>query len=342
MILHCFSVHSSFAAFIFFPTVLYSGPAPVLVYSCCLSCGLWSYRFRTSSVIQGWIFFLCLPRTSSAVETSTSFRLFASVFTSLWRMQRAANFPPTLAWNTSAIYRCPSFLRSNQMLGLFLKHFVFSFNLMVAGMRSRSPPVSAPGKGLVFALLMLDLKHWCVRMKSIWLWSCPLWACQVADLGNLWGWRVLARVSQWLSANSRSLDHLSLQCPELACVQAYFGIPVTLNYKYILLGSLLWHCQAACRAVQPPCLHGLRLVHRPEWLWCCVVSLKSGWRWVCWRWVCCWWDYRQLLRYNECHTVLMFWVFSAVPNPVSLIPASFSKTCPSDFRKAQDVPSITF
>ena len=34
----------------------------------------------------------CLPRTSSAVESSPSFRLFTTVSTSLSRMQRAANF----------------------------------------------------------------------------------------------------------------------------------------------------------------------------------------------------------------------------------------------------------
>ena len=35
--------------------------------------------------------------------------------------------------------------------------------------RSRLLPMSAPGKDLVFALLMLDLKRWGVRMKSTWL-----------------------------------------------------------------------------------------------------------------------------------------------------------------------------
>ena len=29
-------------------------------------------------------------------------------------------------------------------------------------------------------------------------------------------------------------------CPVLACVRAYFGIPIALNYKYILLGSLCY------------------------------------------------------------------------------------------------------
>ena len=50
--------------------------------------------------------------------------------------------------------------------------------------------VSAPGKDLVFALLMPDLKRWDVRMKSVWLRTCPLGACQVTTLDNLLGWRV--------------------------------------------------------------------------------------------------------------------------------------------------------
>ena len=74
-------------------------------------------------------------------------------------------------------------------------------------------PLWAPGKDVVTALLMLDLKRWGVRMKSIWLWTCPLGACLVAVLENLLGWRVLARVSRWLLANSRSLHPLSFVSP---------------------------------------------------------------------------------------------------------------------------------
>ena len=43
--------------------------------------------------------------------------------------------------------------------------------------------------------------------------------------------------------------------------------------------------------------------------------------------------------YSECHPMLVFRVFSAVPGLVSLIRGSFSKLCPSDLGKAQDVPS---
>ena len=40
--------------------------------------------------------------------------------------------------------------------------------LLVVSMRSWSLPVWAPGKDLVFALLMLGMERWGVRMKSIW------------------------------------------------------------------------------------------------------------------------------------------------------------------------------
>ena len=44
--------------------------------------------------------------------------------------------------------------------------------------------------------------------------------------------------------------------------------------------------------------------------------------------------------YNECYSIQVFQVFSTVPDLVSLICGSFSKSCPSDLGKAQDVPSI--
>ena len=60
----------------------------MLVYFCCFSCRLWSHRFRTWFLTQGWIFVLS-PKDLFAVESSTSFRLFARVSTYLLRMQRA-------------------------------------------------------------------------------------------------------------------------------------------------------------------------------------------------------------------------------------------------------------
>ena len=53
------------------------------------------------------------------------------------------------------------------MLVLFVKRLVLSFNLMIVSKGVLSLPMLALGKGLVFALLMLDLNHWGVRTKSI-------------------------------------------------------------------------------------------------------------------------------------------------------------------------------
>ena len=46
--------------------------------------------------------------------------------------------------------------------------------------------------------------------------------------------------------------------------------------------------------------------------------------------------------YDECHPIVVFQVFSAIPDLVCLLRVSFFKHCPSDLGKAQDVPSIAF
>ena len=161
---------------------------PVLLQCLCTSVVstaiLWSYRPRTlwwPNIESS----SCFPRTSSAAVSSPSFKLFPRVSTSLSRTQRAANFPPTLAWNTFPMLGSLCFSRSNQTQGLFMKHLVFSFNLMVVSTRPWSLPMLAPGKDLVFSLLMLGLKFYGFKMKSIWLWICLVRACQVAVLDNL-------------------------------------------------------------------------------------------------------------------------------------------------------------
>ena len=65
---------------------------------------------------------------------------------------------------------------------------------------------------------------------------------------QLMGVESVGKSELWLFANSRSLHPLSFvfpvpnssycPCPVLVCVKACFTIPITLNYKYILLGSL--------------------------------------------------------------------------------------------------------
>ena len=93
--------------------------------------------------------------------------------------------------------------------------------------------------------------------------------------------------------------HLSLECKIFLLSQPNIGTCQGLLFLhsnhlelqvYPSWESLLWCYQAAYRTV---C--GLKLVHGPEWLWCCMVSLRSGWRWVCWRCECSWWYYLQLL-----------------------------------------------
>ena len=132
---------------------------------------------------------------------------------------------------------------------------------------------------------MLDLKRWGVRMKSNRLRTCPLGACTVAVLDNLWVWRPLARVSRWFFANSMSLHPLSiLQCQIFLLSLPGVGMHQDLLWHSNHLEpqvhpsweSLLWYRQAARRTVRPPRLRGLRLVHRPKSLWCCAVSLNSG------------------------------------------------------------------
>ena len=171
-------------------------------------------------------------------------------------------------------------------------------------------------------------------------WS--LFGCQPAVVDSLWRWRVLAKVSCWLYVNSRSLHLLSFvspsPMPNLQTVPALcwyssgcllvFQLPWTTS----ILGSL---CYDATKLLIElfDLLHYLRLVHRPGWLWCCVVLLRSGWRWVCWRWECSWWYYLQLLslRWMPPHTGVLSLLYST-----SLCP------CPFDLSKAKDLPLVAF
>ena len=53
-------------------------------------------------------------------------------------------------------------------------------------------------------------------------------------------------------------------------------------------------------------------------------------------------DITNNFPYNECHPILVFRVFSVVPDLVSRIRGSFSRPFPSDLGKAQDVLSVAF
>ena len=120
---------------------------------------------------------------------------------------------------------------------------------------------------------MLDLKHWGVRLKSVWLSTFLLQACQDAVLDNLWVWHGCVGGSLWTLGVS-ILCCLCLQCqifllslPSVGMRQSLFWHSNHLELQvYPSWESLLWCYQAACRTVRPPRLHGLRLVHRSEWL----------------------------------------------------------------------------
>ena len=100
----------------------------------------WSHRSTISFVTKDWIFFLCFPRTSSAVESSASLILFARVSASLSKTQTAEIVPPTLAWNTSAVSG-PRVLQVKS--GARALYEAIRFNLMVLSTRSWPLPKSA-------------------------------------------------------------------------------------------------------------------------------------------------------------------------------------------------------
>ena len=134
----CMFSRCSFAAFIFFLTspftFLYSSPASVFVYFSCFSCRLWSRRSRTSFLTQSWIFFFCINGPLQLLRIALLLNC-PQECTSLSRTQRAANFPPILTWNTSAISGSLSFSRSNRMQRFCVKHWIFSFDFTVVNKR---------------------------------------------------------------------------------------------------------------------------------------------------------------------------------------------------------------
>ena len=183
-VLALLSIHSCFAAFIFLRTLLftflYSSPASVLVYFCCFSCRLWSHRSRTSFVAQGWIFFLCLPegplqllRVAILLDCSQGYLRRRQGRKGLYTYLSPEHFPYFLVFE---FLPCRIGCKDSSLNAWFS-----ASTSMVINMRSWLLPMSASGKDLLFALLMLDLKRLSVRMKSIWLWTCPLRACQVVS-----------------------------------------------------------------------------------------------------------------------------------------------------------------
>ena len=128
--------------------------------------------------------------------------------------------------------------------------------------RSWSSRMSAPWKGIVFALLVLDWKHWAVRMKLIWFLTCPLGACQVVQ-DKFSGWGVLAR---WVSGCPQTLGVSSLYFLSLQCQIYLLYVPVQCWYEsgFTLAFQMrvIWAPQMVSQQVSPffsvlHCPHGL-------------------------------------------------------------------------------------
>ena len=140
---------------------------------------------------------------------------------------------------------------------------------------SKLQPTNQPGKDLVFALLMLELKRWVVRVTSIWLWTCPLGACQVAVLDNFGGGGGGGGCEYWQGRVDGSLLFLGVSTlwrSSLQCQIFLLPLPSVGMHQ-----GLLWHSNRL----------ELRVYSSWEFLLCCDwapevrpgmsdVSLLSG------------------------------------------------------------------
>lgn len=209
--------------------------------------------------------------------------------------------------------------------------------------------MSAPGKVLVRVLLMLGLKRWGARMKSIWLWIYPFVECHVAVLDSLWGCRVLARVSWWLLANSRSLMPQSLVSPR----PNRPTVPDQLSYA-----------SGPTFAFQSPCTsiiffgdfhyYRLKLFIKLFNFFICVVR---GWGIDLYDGHVVWLGRDSdgydpagdgcaaddaaldVFPYKEGHYMLVFLLFSREPQLMSIF-CYLPKACESDFAQSDNIPAL--
>ena len=87
-----------------------------------LSSLLLSHRSRISAVIQGFLFWQCLPRISLAASVTAVLKVVITEsmsVSSLLMMVRGANLPPIIAWKVSNTLGSSSFSRSNLSLVCF-------------------------------------------------------------------------------------------------------------------------------------------------------------------------------------------------------------------------------
>ena len=255
--------------------------------------------------------------TSSAVESNPFFQtLHKGVFIAVKNAQ-GCKLSTYISLEYFRYFGVFEFLR--------VKSDARALHLMVESMRSWLPSVSAPRKDLAFALLILELKHWGVRMMSIWLWTCQLGACQDAWQG-------------WVGGSLQSLGvsvlcRFFLQCQIFLLSLPSFGMHQGLLWNFnrlelqaypsweslnILLGSL---CYDAIKLL----VELFVLLVFVVWGWC--IDLNNC------NFVWSHWDLDgdgsagdasaaddttyNFFLYNECQPILVFRVFSSLTDLVS-------------------------
>ena len=94
-----------------------------------------SHRSRISAVTHVFLTGRCFPRISLAVSVTAELKVSVNVSKSmsLSSMERAANFPPSIAWKTSATYGSFSLSMSNLILACpcFLVLFKCSLKVII-------------------------------------------------------------------------------------------------------------------------------------------------------------------------------------------------------------------
>ena len=125
-----------------------------------------SHRSRISTMTHDFLTVRCFARISLAVSVTAALKVSVNMSKSmsLSSMERAANFPPIIAWKTSAT--CGSFSLSTSNLILACPCFLvlFKCSLKVIITSSWSLPMLAPGKLLVLAMFTVELNRFLTMM----------------------------------------------------------------------------------------------------------------------------------------------------------------------------------
>ena len=228
---------------------------------CCFSCHVWLHRSTTSFVNQNWIFLLCLLRTSSAAGSSPSFQaVHEGVYIAI-KDAGGCKLSTYLSLEHFHYFQVFEFLQVKSDARAFHDALGFQFQLdncrhkvMIAANVStwERPCVCFVDAGLealgcqneVYLVVNLPIRG----MPG----CCPR---QLVAVEECW--------QGWVCGSLRTLGVSILRCLSLQCQifllslssvgmhQAYFGIPVTLNYKHILLRSLCYDITSYCTFTCP-------------------------------------------------------------------------------------------